>query len=59
MWQGATQSQKKVRILKFWVNVEEELYYPSGENNDADQLCSNCEADLRLCFRISKYLVFS
>ena len=24
-----------------------------GENNDADQLRSNCEADQRLCFRYS------
>ena len=27
------QSQKKVRILKFWVEVEEDLYYTSSENN--------------------------
>ena len=24
-----------------------------GENKDADQLCSNCTADQRLCFRYS------
>ena len=24
------------------------------ENKDADQLCSNCTADLRLCFRYSE-----
>ena len=24
-----------------------------GENKGADQLCSNCEADQRLCFRFS------
>ena len=52
------QSQKKARILKFWVEVEEELYYPSSENKGADQLCSYCKADLRLCFRIGKNLVF-
>ena len=45
------QSQKKVRILKFWVEVDqEELYYLSSENKGADHLCSYCEADLRLCF---------
>ena len=48
------QSQKKVRILKFWVEVKEELYYPSSENKGADQLCSYCEADLWLCFCIGK-----
>ena len=52
------QSQKKVRILKFWVDVEEELYYQSSENKDADQLCSYYTADLRLCFRIGKNPVF-
>ena len=53
------QSQKKVRILKLWVEVEEELYYLRSENKDADQLCSNCTADLRLSFRIGKNPVFS
>ena len=36
------QSQKKVRILKFWVEVEEELYHPSSKNKGADQLSSYC-----------------
>ena len=44
------QSKMKVRLLKFWVEVEEELYYPSSENKGADQLCSYCTADLRLSF---------
>ena len=35
------------------------MYYLSGENKGADQLRSYCEADLRLCFRIGKNLVFS
>ena len=35
----------------------EELYYPCSENNGADQLCSYCTADLRLCFRIGKIRV--
>ena len=28
------------------------MYYPSSETKGADQLCSYCTADLRLCFRI-------
>ena len=35
-----------------------ELYYPSSENKDADQLRGYREADLRLCFRICRLLVF-
>ena len=34
------------------------MYYPSGENKGADQLRSYCEADLRLCFRLRRLLVF-
>ena len=34
------------------------MYYPSSENKGADQLRSYCEADLRLCFRICRLLVF-
>ena len=37
----------------------EGLYYPSGENKDADQLRGHREADLRLYFRICKNPVFS
>ena len=49
-------TQKKARILKFWVEVWEGLYYPCSENKGADQLCSHCTADLHLCFRIAKIL---
>ena len=35
------------------------LYYPCSENKGADQLHVYREADLRLCFRICKMLVFS
>ena len=51
----------KARIIKFWLYVEEELYYPSSENKGTDQLCSYCEADLdlRLCFYIGKNPVCS
>ena len=52
------QAQKMTRSLKFWVYVEEELYYPSSENKGADRLRSYCEADLRLCVRLCRLLVF-
>ena len=55
----AVQVQKMARSLKFWIYVEEKLYYLSSENKGADQLCSYCTADLRLSFRIGKNLVFS
>ena len=35
------------------------MYYPCSENKGADQLHGNREADLRLCFRICRLLVFS
>ena len=44
------QSQKRARILKFRIKVEEELNYLSSENKGADQLRSYCEADLCLLF---------
>ena len=53
------QQQKQARSLKFRILVEEELYYPSSENEDADQLRGYREADLRLCFCICRLLVFS
>ena len=51
-------SQKRARSLKFWSEVEKELYYPSSENKGADQLRGYREADLRLCFRLCRLLVF-
>ena len=54
----AVQAQKRARTLKFWIKVEEELYYPCSENKGADQLRSYREADLRLCFRLCRLLVF-
>ena len=54
----SVQSQKMAGSLKFGIYKEEELYYPSSENKDADQLRSYCEADLRLCFHICRLLVF-
>ena len=38
---------------------KEELYYLGSENKGADQLRGYREADLRLCFRICRLLVFS
>ena len=52
------QVQKQARTLKFWSEVEEELYYTSSENKGADQLRGYREADLRLCFRLCRLLVF-
>ena len=44
------QAQKRARSLKFRIEVEEELYYPSSENKGADQLRGKREADLCLLF---------
>ena len=52
------QSQMQARRLKFRIEVGEVLYYPSSENKGADQLRDYREADLRLCFRICRLLVF-
>ena len=32
------------------------MFYPCSKNKGADQLCSYCEADLRLCFHLCKNL---
>ena len=53
------QPQKQARSLKFRISEEEGLYYPCSENKGADQFRGYREADLRLCFRICKLLVFS
>ena len=55
----AVQLQKMARGLKFRIKIEDGLYYPCSENKGADQLRVYREADLRLCFRISKKPVFS
>ena len=54
----SVQAEKRARSLKFRIYVEEELYYPSSENKGADQLRGDREADLRLCFRLCRLLVF-
>ena len=55
----AVQPQKLARSLKFRTIEEEEVYYQCSENKDADQRLGNREADLRVCFRICRLLVFS
>ena len=55
---GRVQSQKMAGDWKFWIEKVEGLYYPCSESKGADQLRSYCEADLCLCFRICRLLVF-
>ena len=55
----AVQLQKMARGLKFRIKKVKELYYLCSENKGADQLRGYREADLHLCFRICKMLVFS
>ena len=57
----AVQLQKMARGLKFRIRKVpvEGLCYICCENKGVDQLCGYREADLRLCFRIFKLLVFS
>ena len=52
------QAQKRARNMKFRIYVEEEFYYQRSENKGADQLRGYREADLRLCFRLCRLLVF-
>ena len=54
----AVQSQKQARSFKFRIKEEEGVYYPCSENKGADQLRGYREADLRLCFRLCRLLVF-
>ena len=55
----AVQLQKMARGLKLRIQKVEGLHYLCSENKGADQLCSNRESDLHLCFCICKTLVFS
>ena len=55
----AVQLKNMARGLKFRISKVEGLYYLSSENKGADQFRGYREADLRLCFRICKMLVFS
>ena len=55
----AVQLQKMANGLKFRIYKVETSYYLCSENKGADQLRGYREADLRLCFRTCKMLVFS
>ena len=55
----AVQPQKTARSLKFQIQEGEGLYYPFSENKGTDQHCGYRKADLCLCFRLCKLLVFS
>ena len=55
----AVQLQKMDRCSKFRIKKVDGLFYLCSENKGADQLRGYREADLRLCFRICKTLVFS
>ena len=55
----AVQPLEMARALKFCIQEVEVLFYPSSENKGANQLRGYREADLRLCFRICRTLVFS
>ena len=55
----AVQAQAMAKRLEI-LDLEEveELYYPCSKNKGADQLLGYHKADLRLCIRICKMLVF-
>ena len=46
----SVQPLQQTRSLKLRIKEEEGLYYPCSENKGANQLCSYCTADQRLCF---------
>ena len=50
----SVQLKNVARGLKFYIEVGKRFHNPSCENKGTDQLRSNCEADLRLCFRAGK-----
>ena len=52
------QSLKRAKNLKFWIEVQEVLYYASSENKGADQLRVHRKADWRLCLCLCRLLVF-
>ena len=55
----AVHAQKNARDWNFWIYKVVEVFYPCSENKGADQLRSYYEADLCLCFRICRLLIFS
>ena len=46
----AVQAHKMTSDWKFWIYKVEEIYFPYNESKGAEQLRSDCEADLRLFF---------
>ena len=38
-------------VVKIELHHEKTIFFFPSQNKGADQLCSNCEADQRLCFR--------
>ena len=56
----AAHAQKMAIDWKFWIKKVEDLYYMylCSKNKGADQLRGYREADLHLCFRICRLLVF-
>ena len=55
----AVQAQRMAIGWKFRIYKVKEFYYLCSDNKGADKLRSLFEADLRLCFRICRLLVFS
>ena len=56
----AVQAQKMAIDLNGILDKKiEALYNLCSENKGADQLCSYCQADLCLCIRTCRLLVFS
>ena len=43
-------SSQKARSLNFFIQEEGELHYLRNKNEDTDQLCSYCTADLPFLF---------
>ena len=54
----SVQPQKQARSLKFLIYIEEGRFYLCSENKGASQLCGCWTADLRVCFRLCRLLVF-
>ena len=53
---GKPKTAKLIRAFLFATRIVQFIYFRKpkkclGEIKDADQICDNCEADQRLCFR--------
>ena len=56
---ACTVTEKSLKLENLDLSRRGIVLYPCSENIGADQLCSYCTADLRLCFRLCRLLVFS